>query len=59
MQRVFGFLGLEMPAREELDDLLNPQTSKINNQRTYTYVPNAAEINERFGSNETGWLFEA
>ncbi len=58
MQRVFGFLGLEMPAREELDDSLNPRTSKINSNRTYTYVPNAEEINARFGSNETGWLFE-
>ena len=31
---------------------------RVNNQRTYTYVPNAEEINARFGSNETGWLFE-
>jgi hypothetical protein len=58
MQSVFGFLGLEMREREELDYFLNPRTSKINNQRTYTYVPNAKEINTRFGSHETGWLFE-
>ncbi|MEJ7809527.1 MAG: hypothetical protein WKG32_03835 [Gemmatimonadaceae bacterium] len=58
LRGVFAFLGLDMPATPALDYYLDPRASKINNEQTYGYVPNIEAINERFGSSETGWLFE-
>jgi hypothetical protein len=55
--RIFEFLGMELPDSEELDFHLNPQTSKINTSQSYALLPNAKEINERFGNDENGWLF--
>lgn len=55
---VFDFLGLAMPRTGELDFYLDPRRSKINSRRTYALLPNAAEINERLGGDETGWLFD-
>jgi hypothetical protein len=57
-RRVFDFLGLEMPASDGLDSLLDPRTSKLNYTGLYANLPNAREIDARFGSDETGWLFE-
>jgi hypothetical protein len=58
MNRVFDFLKLDMPEGKELDYFLSPQISKINNPKTYRLLPNAEEINQKFGNDETGWLFE-
>ena len=55
---VFHFLGLSMPDSQELDNLINPRVEKINNPATYALLPNAKIIDEQFGSDETGWLFE-
>lgn len=38
-------------------DLLNPAKSKLNLTETYLRIPNIAEIERRFGSDESGWLF--
>lgn len=56
-REIFGFLGLELPGCEELDFHLDPRTSKINTPASYALLPNANEINERFGNDDTGWLF--
>jgi hypothetical protein len=37
---------------------LEPESVKINSAATYTWLPNAQEIQERCGSDVTGWLFE-
>ena len=56
-KEIFEFLGLDLPNADELDDHLDPRTSKINTPETYALLPNANEINERFGNDDTGWLF--
>lgn len=56
-REIFDFLGLELPTCEELDYHLDPRTSKINSSESYALLPNANEINERFGTDDTGWLF--
>lgn len=57
VRRVFDFLDLEMPEGDEIDYYLDPLRSKINSETTYQLVPNARDLNERFGSDEIGWLF--
>lgn len=54
---IFNFLGLELPDVDKLDYHLDPRKSKINTPETYALLPNAHEINERFGNENTGWLF--
>jgi hypothetical protein len=39
-------------------DLLNPTKSKLNLMETYQRIPNIEEIERRFGSDESGWLFK-
>ncbi len=56
-REIFEFLGLELPTCDELDHHLDPRTSKINAPESYAMLPNANEINERFGNDDTGWLF--
>jgi hypothetical protein len=59
VQRVFDFLGLETPQGDKLDYYLDPGRSKVNSEATYRLLPNAEEINRRFGNADTGWLFAA
>ncbi|MDE2890367.1 MAG: hypothetical protein OXR72_19365 [Gemmatimonadota bacterium] len=56
-REIFDFLGLDLPRCEELDNHLDPRTSKINTPESYALLPNSNEINERFGNDDTGWLF--
>jgi hypothetical protein len=58
LRPVFDMLGLTMPETEELDRLLDPAITKLNSEETYRLVPNAVEIDEKLGSDETGWLFD-
>jgi hypothetical protein len=37
--------------------LLMPRYQQQNNAQTYRRIPNIDEIEQRFGSEETGWLF--
>ena len=39
-------------------ELLNPVSSKLNLDETYRRIPNIDDIDRRFGSDESGWLFE-
>jgi hypothetical protein len=45
-----------MPVTTELDRLLDPAITKLNSAETCGLVPNAREIDEKLGSEETGWL---
>jgi hypothetical protein len=38
--------------------LLDPVVNKLNLPDTYHRIPNIAEIEQRFGSDESGWLFK-
>jgi hypothetical protein len=58
LQRVFHFLGLELPDSPELNHHLDPTHARINNSDTYALLPNANEIERQFGSDQTGWLFK-
>jgi hypothetical protein len=58
VRSIFQFLGLCMPDDQELDKLIDPRVEKINSSVTYALLPNAKIIDEIFGSDETGWLFE-
>jgi hypothetical protein len=58
LRPVFDMLGLAMPQTKELDRLLDPSSTKLNSEATYRLVPNAAEIDEKLGSDRTGWLFD-
>ena len=58
LQEVFLFLGLDLPETKGMDCYLDPGTAKINGQTTYRMLPNAVAINDRFGNDKTGWLFE-
>jgi hypothetical protein len=57
-RKVFQFLGLDLPDTRELDPILDPHTSKLNTAKTYALLPNAVTIDERFGNDDTGRLFE-
>lgn len=38
---------------------LRPEEAKINSAATYAFLPNAQEIDEVCGNDETGWLYES
>lgn len=38
-------------------NFLRPETAKINSSATYALLPNAREIDEACGNDETGWLY--
>jgi hypothetical protein len=38
--------------------LFNPRNSKLNSHETYLLIPQIEEVEEQFGSDETGWLFK-
>jgi hypothetical protein len=63
MDRLREFIGVSPEREVQTDfavaDLLNPATSRLNLPETYLRIPNIDEIEHRFGSDESGWLFKA
>jgi len=62
IKSVFRFLGLKSTdlgadGEREIDSLLDPAQSKLNDEALLWRIPGIAEIEARFGSNTTGWLF--
>lgn len=53
---VFGFLGLGLPDSDQLDGYLDADSARINTTERHASIPNAEEIDQRFGNDETGWL---
>jgi hypothetical protein len=45
--------------RHAVLSLLDPEKGKLNSLDTYMRLPNIRQIEERFGSDESGWLFNA
>lgn len=62
IRRVLDFMGRDTSPEamdlDEADRLLDPSSTKMNARDTYLRVPNIHEIEKRFGSNKTGWLFK-
>lgn len=44
---------------QQLQTYLVPARAKINSATTYAWLPNAREIEQQCGSDETGWLFDS
>jgi hypothetical protein len=63
LDNIFNYLGIEtldrLPTavREQMDTLLNPEHRKLNSPVTYQLIPNIAEIENRLGNAENGYLF--
>jgi hypothetical protein len=53
-----SFLGYPELGYDQVEDLLGPK-GKLNTSDTYSSIPNANEVNEAFGSDETGWLLRS
>jgi LPS sulfotransferase NodH len=60
--RVLVHLGLDPNPSEEFQaekvKLLDPKDNQVNSTNTYPLIPNVQEIEERFGNDETGYLFK-
>jgi hypothetical protein len=52
-----AFVGLEPVTDEQAHELMDPSRTKLNSDRTYEVVPNAREIDEALGGDESGHLF--
>jgi hypothetical protein len=57
LDSVYTFLGVDPADARETDFLLDPSKTRLNSEASYAYLPNAREIDEALGSDETGWLF--
>jgi hypothetical protein len=58
MDDIWKLLEITPLAPESYQNYFQPETAKINSVQTYSFLPNAEEIQRKFGSNETGWLYE-
>jgi len=58
--KILGFLDVGFAGRgdieSEMQELLNNSDHRMNNIATYSRIPNAREVEDRFGCDETGWL---
>ncbi|MEM9777103.1 MAG: hypothetical protein AAF902_21165 [Chloroflexota bacterium] len=57
LNRIWHFLDLEPFFSADMEPHLSVDQAKINTIKNYAHLPNAAEINQICGSDETGWLF--
>jgi hypothetical protein len=48
----------EIQKSERVIELLDPKVGKLNSQEVYHRIPGIEEIEHRFGSDDTGWLFK-
>jgi LPS sulfotransferase NodH len=62
LSRLREFIDAPTPCDAQADfavaRLLDPVMNKLNLPDTYQRIPNIAEIEQRFGSDESGWLFK-
>ncbi len=59
LRALWDFLGVEPIEPAEVEYYLDPSATKLNSPSTYAHIPNIKRINERCGSDETGWLFDS
>jgi len=60
IDEIFAFTGVEPPAGSMLENIkehLHPQ-NKLNTLETYGKIPNIMDVEEKFGSEEWGYLFK-
>jgi hypothetical protein len=62
LDRVRTFLKVPLPGEpdilRDIDQRFDPHSNRINSKQTYSRIPGIAQVEERFGSDETGWLFK-
>ncbi len=56
---IWDMLGLPPLNLERHRIYLQPETASVNSAATYALLPNAREIDEACGNDETGWLYDA
>jgi hypothetical protein len=54
---LWKFLGIAPLDLEQHARFLQPEAAKINSAKTYTFLPNAREIDGACGNDITGWLY--
>lgn len=55
---IWELLEITPLAQENYQNYFQPETAKINSVETYAFIPNAGEIQQLCGNNETGWLYK-
>jgi hypothetical protein len=58
IEAIWPFLQLPPLKDERIEYYLSPEKVKINSLETYQMIPNAQEIEDKCGSDRTGWLFK-
>jgi len=58
IEAIWPFLNLPPLRDERIEYYLSPEKVKINSLETYRMIPNGKEIEEKCGSDRTGWLFQ-
>ena len=62
INKIFDFWNIEPLKDKEsikrMKEFFNPNQYKLNSKKTYKQIPNIQEIEEKLGSDETGWLFQ-
>ena len=57
MDDIWKLLEVMPLAQESYQNYFQPETAKINSAETYSFIPNAEEIQQFCGHDETGWLY--
>lgn len=57
LNEIWDFLDLDPFFSADMERHLSVDQAKINTVKNYAHLPNAAEINQACGNDETGWLF--
>ena len=57
MDEIWELLEITPLAQETYQNYFQPETAKINSAETYLFIPNAGEIQQVCGNDETGWLY--
>ena len=57
MDDIWKLLEVMPLAQESYQNYFQPETAKINSAETYSFIPNAEEIQQFCGNDETGWLY--
>ncbi|MCX6047539.1 MAG: hypothetical protein NT075_20770 [Chloroflexi bacterium] len=56
LAQIWRFLQVEPLQINELQAYLQPEQAQLNSPATYQFLPNALEIDQQLGNEETGWL---
>jgi hypothetical protein len=57
MNDVWNLLAITPLLPSSYQNYAQPETAKINSAATYSFIPNAEEIQDRCGNDKTGWLY--